>query len=58
MDRTNNCLGFRTVPTCANALRTLALDDETRGGRLKSPKEALEIRTDNALTVKRFGVAC
>jgi hypothetical protein len=41
--------GIRTVPTCANALRTLALDDETRGTRLTGPKEALEIRTGNSL---------
>jgi hypothetical protein len=30
------------VLICANALRTLALGDETRGTRLKGPKEALE----------------
>src|SRR5688572_12381753 len=41
--------GIRTLPTCANALRALALDDETRGTRLTGPKEALEIRTGKAL---------
>jgi hypothetical protein len=35
--------GIRTVPTCANALRTLASGDETPGMQFTKPKEALEL---------------
>jgi hypothetical protein len=41
--------GIRTLPTCANGLRTLVLDDETRGTSVGGPKEPRQIRTRNAL---------